>query len=624
MTDDAVVVVGGKRLSLTNLGKVLYPETGTTKAEVLQYFTRVGAVMVPLLAGRPVTRKRWPDGTAATPFFQKNVDAATPAWVERRTMTHGSKTIAYPLVDDLAALVYFAQAGSLEFHVPQWRFGDDGRPLHPDRLVVDLDPGPGVGLDQCAEVALRVRERLQRHGLDALPVTSGSKGIHLYAGLGGGWTAQRCVEFAKAIAVDLERETPTTVVSRMARDQRAGKVFVDWSQNSASKTTVSPYSLRGTATPTVAAPRTWAELAESGLRQLDFGEVLDRLDSGVAPALIPAPAAKPAPASGPVRTTADLRPMLASRSTVEEFAPRADPAVWAFEYKLDGYRALVYFDQNRATEAGTLRLLSRNGQDLTATFPELGEIPAGLRGHAGVLDGEIVVVDDAGAPSFALLQQRIGRRGAPGPTAVLLLFDVLELDGTTLTAKPYRSRRTVLEAIPLDPADTWRVPALAPSDFPVALDRSRADRMEGLVAKRWDSAYRSGRSSSWVKLKHFRECEAVIGGWQPGEGGRAPGVGSLLLGVPDGRGGLRYIGKVGSGFTDATLAELGSLTRELATEQSPFADPVDVPGAHWTRPELVAEVRYSETTGDGRLRHPVWRGLRRDKGPDQVTAAELS
>ncbi|TQF66466.1 ATP-dependent DNA ligase [Rhodococcus spelaei] len=621
MSHDAAVVVGGKRLSLTNLDKVLYPETGTTKAEVLQYFTQVGAVMVPLLAGRPVTRKRWPDGTAATPFFQKNVDSATPAWVERRTMTHGSKTIAYPLVDDLAALVYFAQSGSLEFHVPQWRFGADGQPMHPDRLVVDLDPGPGVSLEQCAEVALRVRERLQRHGLDALPVTSGSKGIHLYSGLAEGWTSQRCVEFAKAIAVDLERETPKTVISKMTRAQRDGKVFVDWSQNSASKTTVSPYSLRGTARPTVAAPRTWAELAAAGLRQLDFGEVLGRLESGVAPAVIPAQAPKPPAATRLPRSTVDLQPMLASRSTAEEFAPRADPTVWAFEYKLDGYRALVYFEHDAGSGPGSLRLVSRNGQDLTPTFPELGQVPAGLRGHTGVLDGEIVVCDEEGAPSFGLLQQRIGRRGGPGPAARLLLFDVLELDGTDLAAKPFRDRRTVLEAIPLDPADSWHVPDLAPADLAEAFERSRVDRMEGLVAKRWDSSYRPGRSPSWVKLKHFRECEVVVGGWQPGEGGRARGIGSLLLGVPDENGGLRYVGKVGSGFSDATLTELGELTGRLSSEQSPFLTDIDVPGARWVRPELVAEVRYSELTGDGKLRHPVWRGLRRDKNPDQVVGA---
>lgn len=627
MEHDVEVVVDGRRVSLTNLDKVLYPETGTTKAEVLQYFTTVGPLMLPLLAGRPVTRKRWPDGTSATPFFQKNVDAATPSWVPRTVMRHSSKTITYPVVDELASLVYFAQSGSLEFHVPQWRFDTAGQPRDPDRLVIDLDPGPGVGLDECAEVALRVRERLGSRGLDALPVTSGSKGIHLYAGLGRGWPATRCVEVAKQIAVEMERETPKSVTATMARADRAGRVFVDWSQNSASKTTVSPYSLRGTALPTVAAPRTWDELARTGLRQLDFRELLARVEAGTADATVPQPSTSDAPA--PRRGTAsDAAPMLASATTAEEFGPRADPDRWAFEFKLDGIRALVHFDHDTRSGESTVRLVSRNGVDLTPGYPELLAVPEGLHGHSGMLDGEIVAFGDDGAPSFGHLQRRMGltkprevRAAAQRDPVVLLVFDVLQLDGTSLRAKTYRDRRTVLDAIRLGADDPWRVPPLAPPDLGEALASSREQRMEGVVAKRWDSTYRSGRSSSWLKLKHVHEREVVIGGWQPGEGGRSGGIGSLLLGVPDGAGALRYLGRVGSGLTDAALARLTEVFGELAAPASPFGASVpaaDARTAHWVRPELVAEVRYSELTEDGRLRHPVWRGLRPDKGPDEV------
>lgn len=627
MEHDVEVVVEGRRVSLTNLDKVLYPEAGTTKAEVLQYFTTVGPLMLPLLAGRPVTRKRWPDGTSATPFFQKNVDSATPSWVPRTVMRHSSKTITYPVVDSLAALVYFAQSGALEFHVPQWRFDAAGQPRDPDRLVIDLDPGPGVSLDECAEVALRVRERLGSRGLDALPVTSGSKGIHLYAGLGRDWPATRCVEVAKQIAVELERETPRSVTATMTRSERAGKVFVDWSQNSASKTTVSPYSLRGTALPTVAAPRTWDELARTGLRQLDFRELLERVEAGEADATVPQPSTPDAP----VRrrgSTADAAPMLASATTPEEFGPRADPDQWAFEFKLDGIRALVEFDHDTRSGESTVRLASRNGVDLTPGYPELLAVPEGLHGHSGMLDGEIVAFGDDGAPSFGHLQRRMGltrpgevRAAAQRDPVVLLVFDVLQLDGTSLRAKTYRDRRTVLDAIRLGAGDRWRVPPLAPPDLGEALVSSREQRMEGVVAKRWDSTYRSGRSSSWLKLKHVHEREVVIGGWQPGEGGRSGGIGSLLLGVPDGAGALRYLGRVGSGLTGAALARLTEAFGELAAPASPFGSSVpaaDARTAHWVRPELVAEVRYSELTEDGRLRHPVWRGLRPDKGPDEV------
>ncbi|MGW0042103.1 non-homologous end-joining DNA ligase [Rhodococcus sp. NPDC003348] len=624
MTHNAAVRVGNRRLTLTNLDKVLYPETGTTKAEVLQYFTEVGPVLLPLLAGRALTRKRWPDGTAAEPFFQKNVEAATPDWVPRHTLTQGRRTVDYPEVTELAALVYFAQSGALEFHVPQWRFAPDGSPADPDRLVIDLDPGPGVTLDECASVAVRVRERLRARGLDALPVTSGSKGIHLYAGVPPGWTSRRCSEVAKEIARELERQTPDSVTATMTRSQRTGKVFVDWSQNSASKTTISPYSLRGTARPYAAAPRTWDELEQPGLAQLEFREVLARVRATVAPAVVP----KPAPAEGRSATHVPTpSPMLATATTADEFARRADPAVWAFEYKLDGIRALVHFASDADSGTSSVRLVSRNGNDLTATYPELLQIPAGLHGHSGVLDGEIVAYGADGAPSFARLQRRMGRSRPRDVAAVteaypvaLQVFDILELDGTTLAGKSYRDRRTVLDAIRFEEDGPWRPTEPAPDDFTAALEASAERHMEGLVAKRRDSAYRSGRSSNWLKIKHFRSCEVVIGGWQPGEGGRARGIGSLLLGIPDGVGGLRYVGKVGSGLTGAILAELEEAAAALATDEAPFgAIPApDARSAHWMRPELVAEVRFSEVTGDGRLRHPVWRGLRPDKSVADV------
>lgn len=629
MAHNTAVRVGNRRLTLTNLDKVLYPDSGTTKAEVLQYFTEVGPALVPLLTGRPLTRKRWPDGTAVDPFFQKNVEAATPDWIPRHTLTQGSRTVVYPEVDELADLVYFAQSGALEFHVPQWRFAPDGSPGAPDRLVIDLDPGPGVTLDECAQVALRVRERLQARGLDALPVTSGSKGIHLYAGVGDGWTSRRCSEVAKEIAVELERQTPEQVTSTMSKAVRAGKVFVDWSQNSATKTTISPYSLRGTAQPTAAAPRTWAELTTPDLRQLDFHEVVERLRGGVAPATVPRPheARQVIAGAGVVggRNRAEA-PMLATATTASEFASRADPDTWALEYKYDGIRALVSF----GGEDHPVRLTSRNGLDIGVGYPELLHLPAGLAGHTGVLDGEIVAFGDDGAPSFGRLQQRMGRSRPPSareresnPVA-LLLFDVLELDGVSVRDKPLRDRRRVLEAIRIPEGDSWRVPDLAPPDLDEALDSSRAAHMEGLVAKRWDSGYRSGRSSVWLKLKHFRTCEVVIGGWLPGEGGRAKGVGSVLVGLPAGPGRLRYLGRVGSGMSDATLGRLRDLVAETASDDSPFGDTVpaaDARSARWVRPETVAEVRYSELTDDGRLRHPVWRGLRPDKGPGDLEGA---
>jgi len=278
------VTVDGHVVKLTNLDKVLYPETQTTKGDVLAYYAAVAPVMLPHLFGRPATRKRWPDGVG-TPekpgmvFFHKDLAAGTPEWVQRHTIGHRHRDNDYPVINDLATLTWVAQLASLEIHVPQWRFGPDGQPQNPDRLVLDLDPGEGVTLADCAEVACWARAILTDVGHEPVPVTSGSKGIHLYAPLDVSQTSAQATAVARELARLLEAEHPDVVTSTMKRSERSGKVFLDWSQNNGNKTTISPYSLRGRMRPTVAAPRSWAELEDPDLRQLRYDEVAERVTS---------------------------------------------------------------------------------------------------------------------------------------------------------------------------------------------------------------------------------------------------------------------------------------------------------------------------------------------------------
>ena len=280
---DQVVTIEGRTIKLSNLDKVLYPQTQTTKADVLSYYAQVGTTMLPHLRDRPATRKRWPDGVGEvkgkrpTVFFNKDLVAGTPDWVERRTIAHRDHDNDYPVINDLATLAWLAQLAALEIHVPQWRFGPDGKPQNPDRLVLDLDPGAGVSLAQCAWTAMLVRDILRDIGHDPVPVTSGSKGIHLYAPLDRSQTSEQATEVARELALALESDHPDLVISSMKRSERDGKVFIDWSQNNGAKTTVSPYSLRGRERPWVAAPRTWDELEDPDLRQLEYEEVITRV-----------------------------------------------------------------------------------------------------------------------------------------------------------------------------------------------------------------------------------------------------------------------------------------------------------------------------------------------------------
>ncbi|MDO9395397.1 MAG: non-homologous end-joining DNA ligase, partial [Herbiconiux sp.] len=280
--NEQTVSVGGHRLRITNLEKVVYPETGTTKADVFRYYAEIASVLIPHARNRPATRKRWVNGvgTAEHPgevFFQKNLDDSAPEWVRRVAVQHSDHVNDYPLVNNTATLAWFAQIAALEVHVPQWRVDAHGRRKNPDRFVIDLDPGDGAGLPECVEVAKLARGILRDMGLDPTPVTSGSKGIHLYAALDGTQTSDEVSAVAHELARALEADHPELVVSDMKKAKRTGKVLVDWSQNNGNKTTVCPYSLRGRPRPTVATPRTWRELSAKGLRQLELDEVLERM-----------------------------------------------------------------------------------------------------------------------------------------------------------------------------------------------------------------------------------------------------------------------------------------------------------------------------------------------------------
>ncbi len=782
--------IDGRRLRLSNLDKVLYPETGTTKGEVIDYYSRIAPRLLPHVRGRPVTRKRWPDGVGTAsepgePFFAKALEPGAPDWMPRHPIDHSSGAKDYPLVEDVPALVYLAQVASLELHVPQWRFDGAGVRQNPDRIVLDLDPGPGVGLAECAEVARWARAILLDIGLDPQPVTSGSKGIHLYAHLDGTQTSDAVSAVAKELARAIEADHPDLVVSQMSKAARPGRVFIDWSQNNGSKTTIAPYSLRGRAEPTVAAPRTWEELDDPGLRHLLFAEVLERSGdplaavdpvdgplrayiakrtAGRTPEPVPdAPHAaaangglprfviqehhasrlhwdlrlerdgvlvswavpKGVPATtgrnslavmtedhpmqyldfageiprgqygagtmtvwdtgtyelekwrddeviatltggpdGPlgrvrlalIRTegsgeksqwllhrmktdadgrpqsegevvvpaappAADLRPMLATASTAG--LARAAAERWGrawVEMKWDGIRGVGIWDGER------LRLRSRNGNDLTAAYPELTSVDLGLGSAPAVIDGEIVALDVHGRPSFPLLQKRmnlaqardIAQEAARTPVH-LYVFDVLEVGGRDVTGLPLAERHEILERLAADATPVVVVPPVF-DDVEAALAASGRFGLEGIVVKDPHAPYRRGqRSDRWLKVKHSRTQEVVIGGIRPGKGNRAGTIGSLLVGVPSADG-LQYAGRVGSGFGEQTLARLSALLEPLRADADPFVGvpAADARDARWVRPELVGEVEFAEFTPGGILRQARWRGLRPDKDPAEV------
>ncbi|WP_020107120.1 ATP-dependent DNA ligase [Nocardia sp. 348MFTsu5.1] len=770
--------VDGHSIAVTHLDKVIYPATGTIKAQVIEYYNTIADVMLPHLRDRPVTRKRWPDGVESTPFFEKNLPGHAPEWLGRVRLGHSDRDVVYPVLSARADLIWLAQQAALELHVPQWTLdhstGGTGARYKVDRLtdrvVLDLDPGPDVTLFDCARVALRIKEMLDAIGLPCFPVTSGSKGIHVYFRLQDPISPDSARRVAKQIATSLQSESPDLVTAQMTKAVRTGRVFVDWSQNSASKTTLAPYSMRGRERPCVAAPRLWEELEDNDIQHIMFDEMADRIDqygdllaeletepdtspkstpttpvvdlgayrrkrderktpepfgdsrpedsrsgdpmfviqehharrlhydfrlerdgvlvSWAVPKNLPLEGDKNrlavqtedhpidyADFSGDIPSgeyggghveiwdrgtyetekwrdkeiivrlhgdriqgryaliktgdknwlahlmsdeprpilpdsLRDPRPMLATDETIEHLTDDK----WAFEGKWDGYRILLrYID-------GKLQLTSRSGIDMTKDFPQIHRVTDDLGLLDVVLDGEVVVFDEQGRTNFT---QLAGRSNADDLDVKLLLFDILYLNGSSLLKLKWEDRRGLLEEIAKafsSDAPVQLPPLLSgPGSDAVAVSRDRG--WEGVVAKRRDSTYQQGRrSKTWLKQKNWSDIEVVIGGWRPGKGGRSNRIGSLLMGLPE-ETGLRYVGRVGTGFSDAQLESLLAELEPLRRKTSPFLGNLDRPvelDAVWVLPKLVADVRFMDWTSTGHLRHPSWRGIRRDKLPGDL------
>ena len=283
--DNVLVAVAGRNLRLSNLDKVLYPEYGFSKGEVIDYYSRIAPVLLPHITGRPLTMRRYPNGVDAQSFYEKNAARHAPDWVRLITVdtpgsSTGADTLDFAVVDDLPTLVWVANLASLELHIPQWTVGPRGARHNPDLLVFDLDPGPPATIVECCEVALLLRDELRADGLEGYAKTSGSKGMQLYCPVTT--TAPEATSnYAKALAERLATARPNLIVAKMAKNLRPRKVFIDWSQNNQYKTTVAPYSLRARSRPTVSTPITWAEVADCRTPDdlvYTADDVLDRVD----------------------------------------------------------------------------------------------------------------------------------------------------------------------------------------------------------------------------------------------------------------------------------------------------------------------------------------------------------
>jgi bifunctional non-homologous end joining protein LigD len=315
-----------------------------------------------------------------------------------------------------------------------------------------------------------------------------------------------------------------------------------------------------------------------------------------------------------------LAPMLATPGTLP---PAAQDERWAYETKQDGQRVMAYLPGD-----GSVLLRARSGEDITAAYPELRPLGTTLGGTPAVLDGEVLALDEQGRADFQLLQSRMGLAHAPARAARraaqvpvhLVLFDVPYLEGPLLRL-PWVERRARLEGLGLA-GPHWSTPAAVVGHGAEALRATREHGLEGLVCKRLTSVYEPGvRSRAWIKIRNMRSEDVIVGGWLPGKGRLTGLPGAVLVGQRAG-GRLRYVGRVGTGWSEAERAELAALLRAAASNRCPF-DPVPrIPDARWALPRLVGEVSFSTRTRGGLLRQPSWLRLRPDLTPEE-SAADL-
>ncbi|MER7699186.1 MULTISPECIES: ATP-dependent DNA ligase [unclassified Streptomyces] len=313
-----------------------------------------------------------------------------------------------------------------------------------------------------------------------------------------------------------------------------------------------------------------------------------------------------------------IAPMLA---TPGRLPPASADDAYAYEVKQDGQRCIVYLPGD-----GSVQLRARSGTDITPAYPEFRDLGTALGSRPAVLDGEIIAPDGEGRSDFQLLQSRMGLAGDPARAARmaakipahLMLFDVVFLDTGSLTHIPYIERRNVLEPLGLS-GGAWSTPAAVVGHGRQALEATRSAGLEGLVAKRLTSLYEPGvRSRAWIKIRHVRTEDIVIGGWAPGRGRLTSLPGALLMGQPGPGGGLHYVGSVGTGWSVAERTALATLLQAAATDTCPFTERPPVTAARWVEPRLVGEVRYTTRTRAGRLRQPSWHRLRLDLTLDDL------
>jgi DNA ligase D-like protein (predicted ligase)/DNA ligase D-like protein (predicted polymerase) len=591
------------RFTRANIMRALPDAVAPSPDELRAYWTKVGKQALPYLARRPLTLVRHANGLT---FFHKGPLPPVPKAVHQLPITKATGEAGVRVwVDDIAGLLGLVEMDAVELH-PWGATVDDIE--HPDFLVFDLDPGEGIAWEFVLETAMALRAFLQDEGFDPWLKTSGGKGLHIMVPVDRRMDWPKARAWSKEAAARFARRDRRYTIS--STTSRAGKIFIDYLRNGRGNTAVGAFSPRARPGFPVSYPIGWEELA-NGIRADSF--TMDDLMTAAGPRRTPRAAAKraakimakPARVAKEASAPAFIEPELA---TLVAAPPDGDE--WLHEMKFDGYRGEI------AVAGGNAHFYTRRGNDWTADYPALMAAAGRLKCRSALIDGEAVVLDENGVPDFNLMQR------SAGDTVTYFAFDLLHLDGRDLRRLPLVERKQRLKEL-LERSGV--TPTIRYSDHVVGkggsfLEAACGHRLEGIVSKRADAPYRSGRYEDWLKSKCTKRQEFVVGGWlmrreDPKD------LGALLVGYFESDL-LLYAGKVGTGkgFGRAKRKEILAQLARLEADHQTFVEvpKYDQKFVHWTHPKMVVEVEFTDFTGDGLIRHPSLVGVRRDKAARDV------
>lgn len=614
---DIITEIEGRKLKLSNLDKPLFPELGILKAEVIQYYLKIAPYILPHLYNRPLTLIRYPDGVEGNRFYSKNRPNWTPDWVQSIKLDEEDDN-TYVMANDVPSLIWMANLAALELHPMQTT---SILPTRPDHFIFDLDPPETANFEIVKQLALRLKPFLESYGYQPYIKTSGSKGLHIYIPIHPIYEQSVVLESIKKLA-KLYIGTDKTTTLKMNKEKRQGKVLLDIYRNHKSQTCVAPYSTRGKKGAPISTPLFWEELENlTSSQAYSINTIFQKIETDGDPwanfyesatSLYTDKSKKTkSNKTKPVKQEIkgkqskikdiELKPMLATLGSKIPIKSK-----YSYEIKWDGIRIIII------KEGDNVKIISRNGNDLTAKFPQIYKHILSQEIESFIVDGELIIMNPNGTPNFSKIVGRMHlngtepiRRIAKRDKATAFLFDVLYYNENDIRNLSIEKRRTWLEHN-IQWSDSIKFSASFDNGKQL-LDAIRAQKMEGIMCKLNGSIYESNkRSSSWVKVKVQNEDNAQIIGYTKGKGDRSQLFGALHLAKID-NDGFVYLGKVGTGFNQKKMKEIKVLISEVKHTSKPIKETVeDERNTVWIEPTYSCALKFASMSSNETYREPVF------------------